>query len=53
MVSAWWLILAFLLGAYAGILVMAIMAVAKDLPKKAVRAPASHARRRPLHATHS
>jgi hypothetical protein len=53
MVSAWWLILAFLLGAYAGILVMALMAVAKDLPKKAVRAPAFRARHRAVHATHS
>jgi hypothetical protein len=52
MVSAWWLILAFLLGAYAGILVMALMAVAKDLPKRAVRVPAFHVRRRSLHATH-
>jgi hypothetical protein len=53
MVSAWWLIVAFLVGAYAGILVMAIMTVAKDMPKKAVRAPAFHARRRALHANHS
>jgi hypothetical protein len=53
MVSAWWLILAFLLGAYAGILVMAIMAVAKDLPKKVVRAPGLRARHRDLRANHS
>jgi hypothetical protein len=52
MVSAWWLILAFLLGAYAGILVMALMAVAKDLPKKAARAPAFRARHRAVHAAH-
>jgi hypothetical protein len=53
MVSAWWLILAFLLGAYAGILVMAVWAVAKDLPKKAARAPALRVRHRSLHASHS
>jgi len=52
MVSAWWLILAFLLGAYAGILVMAIMTVAKDLPKKPARTPALRVRHRALHATH-
>jgi hypothetical protein len=41
MVSAWWLMLAFLLGGSAGMLVMAIMALAKDLPKKEMlRAPA-------------
>ena len=53
MISAWWLILAFLLGAYAGILVMAIMAVAKDLPKKAVRTPALRVRHRALQASHT
>jgi hypothetical protein len=52
MVSAWWLILAFLVGAYAGILVMAIMTVAKDLPKKPARTPALRVRHRALHATH-
>jgi hypothetical protein len=51
MVSAWWLILAFLVGAYAGILVMAIMTVAKDLPKKPART-ALRVRHRALHATH-
>jgi hypothetical protein len=51
MVSAWWLILAFLLGAYAGILVMAVMTVAKDLPKKAVRARVLRVRHRALHAS--
>ncbi len=52
MVSAWWLILVFLLGAYAGIMVMAVMAVAKDLPKKAVRTPALRVRHRALQAAH-
>ena len=53
MVSAWWLLLAFLVGSYAGILVMAVMAVAKDLPKQAVRARVVRARHRALHAAHS
>jgi hypothetical protein len=40
MVSAWWLMLAFFLGGSAGMLVMAIMALARDLPKREpVRAP--------------
>jgi len=53
MVSAWWLLLAFLIGSYAGILVMAVMAVAKDLPKHPVRARVARARHRALHAAHS
>ncbi len=53
MVSAWWLLLAFLVGAYAGILVMAVMAVAKDLPKQAVHARVVRARHKALHAAHS
>jgi len=40
MVSAWWLVAAFLLGGSAGMLVMAMMSVARDLPKKSVPAPA-------------
>jgi hypothetical protein len=53
MVSAWWLLLAFLVGAYAGILVMAVMAVAKDLPKQVVPARVVRARHKALHAAHS
>ena len=53
MVSAWWLLLAFLVGSYAGILVMAVMAVAKDLPKQAVRARVVRTRHRALHTAHS
>ena len=53
MVSVWWLLLAFLIGSYAGIVVMALMAVAKDLPKQPVRARAIRARHRALHAAHS
>jgi hypothetical protein len=53
MVSAWWLLLAFLIGSYAGILIMAVMAVAKDLPKQAVRARAVRVRHRALHTNHS
>jgi hypothetical protein len=43
MISAWWLILAFLLGSYAGILVMALLAAARDLPKEVMREPALRA----------
>jgi hypothetical protein len=63
MVSVWWLLLAFLVGSYAGILVMAVsyagilvmavMAVAKDLRKQAVPAQVVRARHRALHAAHS
>jgi hypothetical protein len=42
-ISAWWLVPTFLVGGYAGMLVMAIMSAARDvvrepLPKRAVRA---------------
>jgi len=53
MVSVWWLLPAFLVGSYAGILVMAVLAVAKDLPKQAVRARVVRARHKALHAAHS
>ena len=39
MVSAWWLLAAFVLGGSAGMLVMAMMSVARDLPKKAAPTP--------------
>ena len=39
MVSAWWLLMAFLLGGSAGMLVMAIMVMARDVPKVQVRTP--------------
>ncbi len=43
MISAWWLLPTFLLGGYAGMLVMAIMSAAREvtrepLPRRAVRA---------------
>jgi hypothetical protein len=37
MISAWWLVLAFLVGAYSGVLVMAIMSAARDVAKEPVR----------------
>jgi hypothetical protein len=36
MISAWWLVLAFLVGAYSGVLVMAIMSAARDVAKEPV-----------------
>ena len=43
MISAWWLVPTFLIGGYAGMLVMAIMSAAREvtrdpLPKRAIRA---------------
>jgi hypothetical protein len=43
MISAWWLVPTFLIGGYAGMLVMAILSAAREvtkepLPKRAVRA---------------
>ena len=37
MVSAWWLLLVFLLGGSAGMLGMALMVMARDVPKVQVR----------------
>jgi hypothetical protein len=47
MISAWWLVLAFLVGAYSGVLVMAIMSAARDVAKQPVRRAAvrAHLRR--------
>jgi len=47
MISAWWLVLAFLVGAYSGVLVMAIMSAARDVAKEPVRRAAvrAHLRR--------
>jgi RsiW-degrading membrane proteinase PrsW (M82 family) len=43
MISAWWLVPTFLVGGYAGMLVMAILSAAREVtrepfPKRAVRA---------------
>src|SRR5438067_2454825 len=47
MISAWWLVLAFLVGAYSGVLVMAIMSAARDVAKEPLRRAAvrAHLRR--------
>ena len=47
MISAWWLVLAFLVGAYSGVLFMAIMSAARDVAKEPVRRAAvrAHLRR--------
>jgi len=47
MISAWWLVLAFLVGAYSGVLVMAIMSAARDVAKEPIRRAAvrAHLRR--------
>ena len=37
MISAWWLVLGFLVGAYSGVLVMAIMSAARDVAREPVR----------------
>lgn len=37
MVSAWWLLAAFVAGGYAGILVMALMQFASEKPERASR----------------
>jgi purine-cytosine permease-like protein len=39
MLSMWWVIVAFLLGGCAGILVMALMHMAGGLPKQLAQAP--------------
>jgi uncharacterized protein involved in exopolysaccharide biosynthesis len=39
MLSMWWVIVAFLLGGCAGILVMALMHMASGLPKQLAQAP--------------
>src|SRR5437773_11616750 len=43
MISAWWLVLAFLVGAYSGVLVMAILSAARDVAKEPVRRAAVRA----------
>jgi hypothetical protein len=39
MISAWWLLAAFVAGGYAGILVMALMYLTSDDPEKRERLP--------------
>jgi len=53
MISAWWLVLAFLVGAYSGVLVMAIMSAASDLAKEPIRRAAvrAHLRRTAAHVS--
>lgn len=47
MISAWWLVPTFLIGGYAGMLVMAIMSAAREVTKapSAKRAVRAHLRR--------
>ena len=39
MISFWWVIAAFVVGGFAGVLVMALMRMAGGLPKQLERAP--------------